>query len=159
METIAIIGPESCGKSTLAEKLVREHPGWILIPEAAREMVERQGYQYTEQDVLQLAREQIAQELKIREKKGIKDQVAVFDTELIITKVWMLDKYGYCPEWIEQHILQHPHDEYLLCYPDIPAEPDPARENTDRREELFSWYEQELKKINANYKIIRHDDI
>jgi nicotinamide riboside kinase len=83
--------------------------------------------------------------------------LAFFDTDLIITKVWLQHKYGQCPDFINEALQRYPMDAYLLCYPDIPWEPDPVRENPDIREYLFDCYEREIQSLNIPYYIIRHD--
>ena len=80
-----------------------------------------------------------------------------FDTELIITKVWFLHKYGQCPDFVERALRDYPMDIYLLCYPDMPWQPDPVRENPDIREYLFDWYEREIQELGIPYYIIRHE--
>ena len=61
MLRVAIIGPESTGKSTLAQQLAEKYHG-IYVPEYAREYVEQlQGRPYTYDDVCAIARHQIEQ--------------------------------------------------------------------------------------------------
>jgi hypothetical protein len=48
-------------------------------------------------------------------------------------------------------------DVYLLCYPDLPWEPDPVRENPTIREYLFDWYEREVQALGVPYYIVRHE--
>jgi nicotinamide riboside kinase len=88
--------------------------------------------------------------------KNVND-VIFFDTELIITKVWFLHKYGSCPAFVEEAIRKYPMDVYLLCYPDLRWEADPVRENPDIREYLFRWYEKEIQTLGIPYYIVRHD--
>ena len=101
------------------------------------------------------------EELSDAYTKGIprvyKNEVIFFDTELIITKVWFLHKYGECPAFVEEALQKYPMDVYLLCYPDMAWEPDPVRENPNIREYLFEWYEREIQALNIPYYIIRHE--
>ena len=61
MVTVAIIGPESSGKSTLARYLANRYQG-ILVPEYAREYVEQKGTTDVSFDELcEIARYQIEQ--------------------------------------------------------------------------------------------------
>ncbi len=154
MHTIGIIGAESVGKTSLCRYLAQTMGGWAE-EEYARTYVERLNRPYTFEDVLRIARYQIDRELELRAKLSISGlDYVFFDTELITTKVWLIDKYGECPTWIERHIQNHPHDLYLLLKPTLPFVPDPVRENPDRREELTEWYERELKHYNVKYRII-----
>ena len=164
MYKVGIIGPESTGKSTLAAFLANRYDG-ICVPEYAREYMESRvcTYGYTYQDVENIARHQVQQlqDLSLSSAEGISNpcrrDIIFFDTELIITKVWFLHKYGRCPEFLEQALRDYPMDVYLLCYPDMPWQPDPVRENPDIREYLFDWYEREIQALGIPYYIIRHN--
>ena len=151
MYKVGIIGPESTGKSTLAKELAEQFKG-TYVPEYAREYVERKGRkELTYDEVCEIAREQI---------KSISEAgFYFFDTELIVTKVWLEYAFGKVPEWLTEAIKAYPMDLYLLTYPDIPWVPDPARYNGSQamREELFDRYEEEVKATGVPYYVIRHD--
>ena len=160
MYKVAIIGPESTGKSTLAKELAEQFKG-TYIPEFAREFVERKGTtEVTYDELCEIAREQIKELSAVRTQPSEEsDAVYFFDTELIITKVWFEYAFGKVPEWLEEAIKTYPMDLYLLTYPDIPWVPDPARSNGSdgMREELFDRYEAEVKATGVPYYVIRHD--
>ena len=151
MYKVAIIGPESTGKSTLARELAEQFKG-TYVPEYAREYVERKGRkELTYDEVCEIAREQI---------RSISEAgFSFFDTELIVTKVWFEYAFGKVPEWLTEAIKTYPMDLYLLTYPDIPWVPDSARYNGSQamREELFDRYEEEVKATGVPYYVIRHD--
>ena len=159
MYKVGIIGPESTGKSTLATYLAHRYGG-VLVSEYAREYMEKRACAsaYTREDVINLAQFQVEQlcQLSERTKTDTPANLVFFDTELIITKVWFLHKYGECPDFIEQALRQYPMDVYLLCYPDMPWQPDPVRENPNIREYLFDWYEREVQALSIPYYIIKH---
>ncbi len=149
MLRVGIIGAESTGKSTLCQQLSEQY-GWLWIKEYARTYVENLRRPYTYDDVLHIARQQIA-ELGA----NYNEQVILYDTELIITKVWMQHKYGKVTAEVEQAIREQPMDLYLILAPDIAAQPDPVRENLDRREYFFEWYIREVEQTKRPYCIIR----
>ena len=157
MFKVGIIGPESTGKSTLAQYLATRYEG-LFVAEHARVYLEERArergsaYAYTREDVLRIAQYQVEQLRELSEQEG----VAFFDTELIITKVWLEYKYGECPAFVEDALHQYPMDVYLLCYPDLAWEPDPVRENPNIREYLFEWYEREVQALDVPYYIVRH---
>ena len=151
MFKIGIIGPESSGKSTLAKYLAKRYNG-LLSPEYAREFVEAKGTtDVTYDEVCFIARHQIEQLKSIGE-------LIIFDTELIVTKVWFDYAFGRVPEWLEAAIRTYKMDVYLLCKPDIPWKQDGARYNgrNEIRQELFERYEQEIQTLDIPYYIIEH---
>ena len=152
MFRVGIIGPESTGKSTLATYLAERYDAG-LVPEYAREYMESlaPSYAYTYDDVVAIAQQQVQQMAEQDEH-----EVVFYDTELIITKVWFLHKFGRCPDFLLKAIEQYPMDVYLLCYPDMPWQPDPVRENPMIREYLFDWYEKEIQALGVPYYIIKH---
>ncbi len=162
MFKVGIIGPESTGKSSLASYLATKYDG-LMVPEYAREYMEHLApdYQYTYEDVEKIAMHQVQELREISQSpaEGMaagKKDLAFFDTELIITKVWFLHKFGTCPDFLQQALEEYPMDVYLLCYPDLEWVPDPVRENPNIREYLFDWYEREVQALGIPYYIVRH---
>lgn len=147
---IALIGPECSGKSTLAEELA-QHYNTVWVPEYSREYLAEINRKYTSEDILFIAQEQLKRE---KEKLKKANTLLFADTEIILSKVWSIDVFKTCPDWIMENILPR-YDLYLLTYPDIDWHDDPLRENKDRREFFFNWYRKELELINARYAVIR----
>lgn len=154
MYKIALTGPESVGKSTLAINLA-EHFKGIVVTEFARDYIENLHRKYTYIDVETIARKQVDQYIQISEKFSATNQYAFFDTFLIITKVWFNVVYNRYPNWLENAIHKYQMDLYLLCYPDLPWIADGVRENEDLRTQLFETYKQELDNYGFNYQIIK----
>lgn len=153
MQRIGIIGPEASGKSTLARYLAKRYKG-VLVPEYAREYVERKGTrEVTWDELCEIAEKQVE---GMRGLEGL----AFFDTELVVTKVWFEYAFGRVPEWLDEAIKRYPMDVYLLTYPDLPWEQDGARYNGSdaMRMELFERYEQEIQALDIPYYIIRHTE-
>ena len=158
MYKVGIIGPESTGKSVLAQDLAKQFKG-TYVPEYAREFVERKGStEVTYDELCGIARHQIEEitSLPFREEPEV--GLYFFDTELIVTKVWFEYAFGQVPEWMEEAVRRYPMDCYLLTYPDIPWIPDPARCNGSEeiRLELFDRYEREINELDKPYFIITH---
>lgn len=145
---IAVTGPESTGKTTLAKQLA-EHFNGLFIPEYAREYVESLSEHYTYADVEMIAKKQIDQYLETQESF---ETIFFFDTWLIVTKVWFSWVFGRIPDWLEHRINTCPVDLFLLCSPDLPWEADSVRENGgENRIRLFEQYKLELKHYNFNF--------
>ncbi len=145
---IVATGAESTGKTELCRFLAQtlDIP-WV--PELARGYVEQLGRPYSYDDVVEIARLQIAE---FERAIAAGHSAVLFDTDLIITKVWFDVVYGRCPDWIPEAIRSHPATLHLLCLPDIPWVPDPVRENGGpMREKLSAIYRYELETFGLPY--------
>ena len=69
-------------------------------------------------------------------------------------KVWYEHKYGSTPEAMLRALRDYPMDMYLILTPDICAEPDPVRENLDKREYFLNWYIEEVKLTHRPYVLV-----
>lgn len=156
MYKIGVIGPESTGKTSLARYLAKRYNA-VYVPEYARTFVEQKGTtKVSYEELCTIARHQIEEMERLR---GSGQEVAVFDTELIVTKVWFEYAFQKAPEWLDSAIRNYPMDVYLLTYPDLPWVPDPARSNgsDEIRKELFDRYEADIQALEIPYYIIRHE--
>ena len=156
MFKIAITGPESTGKSTLADKLA-QHFNISFIPEYSRTYLEDFKGQYTENDVVEIAKGQHNLILK-EEKKS--PEILIADTEVIVCKIWIEYVFKHPNIVIEDLLRRQNFDLYLLCDIDLPWVYDPLRENPDieERKELFNIYRNTLTKMNAPFEIVRGND-
>lgn len=147
---IAITGPESTGKSWLAENLARAyHTTWV--PEYARGYLEKLNRSYGYDDILTIARGQMASE---NSALASASKILFCDTECLVTKIWCDVKFGRCHPWIIQQIEQQPYDLYLLCDIDLPWQPDPLREHPHLRKYLFDLYATELNERKLPFGIV-----
>jgi len=151
LKRIAIIGPESTGKSTLAAQLA-SHFNTTWVPEYSREYLENIDREYDYDDVLNIAKGQLGNENRLA---LFAENYLFVDTELIINKVWCEHKWHTCHQWILDRLADHHYDLYLLTYFDIPWVFDPLRENPDIREELFEVYRDQLEQYHDKYCIIK----
>lgn len=152
IKRIVIIGPESTGKTELAQFLSRQF-NTIYVPEYAREYIEKLNRHYTFIDVEHIARKQTELESKYLKRAN---HVLFYDTFLIITKIWFKVVYNKVPEWLEKNIMALKIDLFLLCNTEIPWIPDNVRENGgEMREKLFQMYKSELEKYTFKYEIIK----
>jgi NadR type nicotinamide-nucleotide adenylyltransferase len=147
---IAITGPESTGKSWLAENLATWY-GTSWVPEYAREYLELTGGKYNYADILTIAKGQLERERRKEETAG---ELLFCDTEFVVTRIWCEVKYGKVHPWILQKSIKHRYDLYLLCNIDLPWQFDPLREHPEMRQQLFEKYLDVLKELNANFRIV-----
>jgi NadR type nicotinamide-nucleotide adenylyltransferase len=149
---IAIVGPESSGKSMLAAQLAA-HYKTVWVPEYSRAYLKEIGRNYDYDDILVIAKGQYESELKfLADARGF----LFCDTEFLVNMIWCLEKYGQCHPWIVDMHQKHPYDLYLLCKPDLPWEDDPLREapEEEERNRLFERYEQVLMDQDLPYGIV-----
>lgn len=153
MTKIAILGPESTGKTALAKQLANHYEApWV--PEFAREYVENLTGPYTFEDVCKIALKQIEQEKSFESLSSTSSNYVFFDTDLIITKVWFSYSFDKIPNFLTEQLETGFFDLYLLCAPDLPWEPDPVREHGNDREFFFEWYKKEIEQTGKPYVII-----
>lgn len=150
---IAIVGPESTGKSVLSEKLAK-HYQTEWVQEYAREYLEGLGRPYMREDLAEIAKGQLAAEDALI---GKANRLLVCDTNLVVIKIWSDVKYGECDQWIVDEMESRHYDLHLLMNIDLPWEYDPLREHPETRDFLFEKYEAELKRLASPYAIIGGD--
>jgi NadR type nicotinamide-nucleotide adenylyltransferase len=141
---VAITGPESTGKSTLAAQLAA-HFQTVWVPEFARSYIAELPQRYTPQDIENIARGQVA---AVRKAMPTANQILFADTDLLVIKIWFTHAFGYCPAWILKALEKQNYDLYLLLDVDLPWEADEQREHPHLRQYFFDWYQQELEQYN-----------
>ncbi|RLD46925.1 MAG: hypothetical protein DRI86_01875 [Bacteroidetes bacterium] len=154
MFRIAIIGPESSGKSTLARFIEKEFDGY-LVDEYAREYLLNfeNPSKYSMEDLIEIAKVQFDKSTSIDSNK----KICICDTEMLTMKIWAEDKFKYCPKKIETLFQNQKFDLYILCKPDIKWEFDILREDEDRRDYIFDIYKKYCNVFDFNYIEIKGD--
>lgn len=150
LKKIAITGPESTGKSWLAEKL-SQHYNCPWVPEFARTYLDSISRPYEEADLLTIARGQARSEDELAKRSAL---FLFCDTDLTVIKIWSEVKYGRCHPWILDELSRREYSLYLLMDTGLPWEPDPQREHPEKRDYLFSLYSKDLANRKVPYKII-----
>lgn len=153
---VTLFGPESTGKTTLAQQLAR-HYNTVWVPEYAREYLqdkwnnERKTCEHD--DLLPIA---IGQ-MKLENELALKaDKLLICDTDLLETMVYSEGYYGgYTDKELEEAATSNTYDLYLLTYIDTPWEEDDLRDKPHLRLEMFNAFENALKKYNRPYITLR----
>lgn len=140
IKRILILGPESTGKSTLAQDLSTYY-GEPWVPEYAREYLQNLNVSYDFEDLSTIARGQIALENQ-KEKEASK--FLFCDTDLRVIHIWSAHKYGKTASWIVDEIKKRKYDLILLTDIDMPWEEDPQREHPEPEMRVF-FFNQYLK--------------
>jgi nicotinamide riboside kinase len=154
---IALFGPESTGKTTLAKQLANYYETeWV--PEFARDYLqakwEKDQQVCTEKDMMPIAYGQIALE---NEKLETAQQYVFCDTNLMVTKVFSEVYYGFCNPHLNEAALAHEYDLFFLTDIDVPWEKDDIRDNPNKRETVFSVFKQTLIDNNKPFITISGD--
>ena len=161
IKKIVIIGPESTGKSTLCEQL-SQHYGMQWCPEFARDFLITNGKNYDFEDLLTIAKGQLAVEDEyaalvnsqwsmVNERTWVNPQALLtthtspllfIDTDMYVMKVWCEYVFENCHTFILDKIVERKYDLYLLCNTDLPWIKDDLREypEEETRKELFHIY-------------------
>lgn len=148
---VALVGPESCGKSYLAAYLAT-HFNTVFVEEYGRTYCERFGMDLTELDFAHIAGGQLYREDEMaKQAKGI----LFCDTELIVTQIWSEIYFnGACQPWIVWASRQRQYDLYLLLAPDIPWKNDGLRRYEAQRQWMFGRLKEELESRNLAFETI-----
>jgi len=139
-------GPESSGKTTLAERLSADL-NLPLVPEFARQYLENKGGKYTLEEI-----DYIAQKQRELESEATGNRV-ICDTDLLTIYIWKKEVF-HVDDPSLLSFLNSPIRHYLLCEPNIPWVPDPLRENQWDRERLFNLHLTILRQFDAKYSIL-----
>ncbi|HQR44448.1 MAG TPA: AAA family ATPase [Thermoanaerobaculia bacterium] len=152
---VAVVGPESSGKTTLAGALAA-HFGTAFVPEASRAYYDAKGIVYEIGDILPIARVQTASEEKLSETAN---RLLVLDTDLLTVTVWSHVLYGGCPPEAEAMAAAQRVDLTLLLLPDLPWTYDPQRCHPElsQREDFFGRLRTGLTRLGRRTVVVGGD--
>lgn len=155
---IVLFGPESTGKTTLAQQLA-EHYNTVWVEEYMREYLQVKWNQEKEvckpEDLLPIARGQMAKENSYLEKAN---EVLICDTNLLELKVYSEVYYdGYCEPTIDKYAIENFYDLYFLTYIDTPWTPDDLRDKPNDRQNMFTIFERSLQQHKKPYVVLKGD--
>lgn len=148
---IAIVGPESTGKSVLTEALAKYFADEFVTEYARHYFNINPISEYTIEQVEHIYKTQLQKEEEAFAKCK---RLLICDTALLTGKIWCDWVFGKCPAFITQKYSSHGYDLYLLCDIDIPWVKDDQRKDKMNREALLAIHDTELKELKANYKWI-----
>jgi len=141
---IAIFGPESTGKTTLATQLA-EYYKTVWVPEFARDYLQEKldsGRGICDiDDMLPIAYGQTKLE---NEGALVANEYLFCDTNLLVTKVFSELYYNFCDSLLDKAARAHQYDLFFLTDIDVPWEDDGLRDSPDGREDIFGAFKQSL---------------
>lgn len=127
---VVIFGPESTGKTTLAQRMSAELGG-TFVPEYARTYLQGREADFGPQDMIAIARGQRASEEALARAGR---PLLVCDTDPLTTLLWSQELFGEVPEPLRT-LAEHDHYDLTLCLNvDVPWVEDPLRLRPYERE-------------------------
>lgn len=154
IKKIAIVGPESTGKSTISAQLAQYY-NTIWVPEFARGYCEKLTEPCTWQDEINMFHGQLQLEKELLPQAN---KILICDTTFITVKIWSDHTFGESPQEVLDELPNHPYDLYLLMDIDLPWQDDPLRDFPHLREHFMNVWHLELKALNADYTVISGTD-
>jgi len=150
IKKIAVVGPESTGKSTMSAYLA-EYYHTVWVPEFARDYCAGLTEPPTWQDEVNMFYGQLALESEIAPKAN---KLLICDTTFITVKIWSDYTFGRSPQEVLDELPLRPYGLYLLLDIDLPWEHDPLRDFPHLREHFMDIWHKELQALDANYVVI-----
>lgn len=150
VKKICIYGPESTGKSTLAEQLA-EHYKTVFVPEYARGYIERHGNKFSYKDMEIVAKRQAELEKEMAEQA---DKLLFCDTDSITTLIYSRHYFRKASKIVKKLADKKRYELYLFMKTDIPWVDDPQRDLGGRREEFEGIFKRELARRNIPFVTI-----
>ncbi|GGH29121.1 NadR [Sphingobacterium alkalisoli] len=148
---IAVVGPESTGKSTIARYLAEQYDT-VCVPEYARYYCKNLHNNYTLQDEVNMFYGQIALEEALIPL--CRNNIMVADVTIMTIKIWCDHLFGNTPPEVKNEISRRHYDFYLLMDIDLPWQDDPLRDFPDQREHFMEVWKRELEDLKAKYAIV-----
>jgi NadR type nicotinamide-nucleotide adenylyltransferase len=142
LKKIAIIGPESTGKTVLAQQLATNFNG-VFCPEFARSFLTEHGKNYSFDDLATIAHGQLKLEDEAIEQAAAQGlDYVFFDTTMHVMQVWCQVVFGKVHEFINNEAATRKYHLLFYTKPDVPWVKDDLREYPDfeTRNKLYHMY-------------------
>lgn len=154
---IAMFGPESTGKTTLAIQLA-DHYKTAWVPEFARDYLQekwdRTALICDVDDMLPIAYGQTKLE---NHGLSIANKYLFCDTNLLVTKVFSEVYYNYCDPLLDKAAQEHEYDLFFLTDIDVPWEKDDLRDRAEGRDAVFGVFKKSLVDNNKPFITLSGD--
>jgi HTH-type transcriptional regulator, transcriptional repressor of NAD biosynthesis genes len=150
LRRIGIIGPESTGKTVLAERLAK-HYRTLWVPEYARGCIDAHHGRITAELFELFLRGQAASEQALARQAN---RILICDSDALTTSLYYELHIGPCPEYIRAEVARSHYDFYLVTTPDTPYVADSQRFHQDKREWFLERCMEFLEKRCSRYELI-----
>ncbi|AWA29047.1 DUF4301 domain-containing protein [Flavobacterium magnum] len=151
---IALFGPESTGKTTLARQLAA-HFETVWAPEFARDYLQQKWDSEQKacepEDLLPIAIGQVRTE---NDALLTANKYLFCDTNLMVTKVFSEMYYNFCDPVLDKAARKHKYDLFFLTDVDVPWENDDLRDRPQDRRTTFGIFEKALVENEKPYIVL-----
>ena len=113
MKIVVLTGPESSGKSWLAEE-IQQTFGGLIVGEYVRHFIDSEQRDTCYADIETIARGQLAWEDAARTRQP---ELLILDTHLLSNLLWSQLLFDNCPAWLEPELLSRNYHLHLLLDP------------------------------------------
>jgi NadR type nicotinamide-nucleotide adenylyltransferase len=165
VKRIAIIGPESCGKSTLVKRLaaafktshIDEYARRYLdehYRSGTRHLTEEGKLAFAYEDLPNIARGQMVTEDAMAFNAN---RIIFCDTDLLTTWLWTMHYFGKCEAWIRDEGLRRRYDMTLVMDPrGLPYETDHLRTMPDlgQRVAMFEQFRDAMAAHQRPFRVL-----
>ncbi|MCF7520868.1 ATP-binding protein [Neisseria sp. ZJ106] len=152
---IAVVGPESTGKTTLCQALAR-HFDSQWVPEYMRRYCQQKWDEQRQScgwdDILPIALGQIAEENRLAQQT---DNFLFCDTCMIELAVYSQLYHGKCLPEIQAAALNHRYGMIFLTDIDVPWVADDLRDKPNEREHVFQCFQTFLDNHRIPYTLLQ----
>lgn len=150
---ICFLGPESTGKTFLAQKLAK-HFHTIFVPEYAKLIIDQQQGDFLEKNIEEFIYGQIYSENAAARHSN---KIMLCDSSAITTKVYEQLVFNKNEDYIHRIIAEHKYDKYFLFYPDTPYIHDTHRNivQEDSRMQAYHMFEKILQQHALDYTVVQ----
>lgn len=146
---IAILGGESSGKTTLAQRLA-EHFDTLWVPEYGRELWEQREGNLQLDDMLEIAATQVGREQRL----GRDARRWLFcDTTPLTTSFYSHEMFAHVDPALER-LTRRRYRHIVLCAPDFAFAQDGTRRCADFRDQQHRWYLHEFRNRGLEFSLV-----
>jgi HTH-type transcriptional regulator, transcriptional repressor of NAD biosynthesis genes len=149
VQRICILGGESSGKTTLARSLA-ERLGTVWAEEYGRELWERKNGKLGYEDMLRIARAQVAREAALSAQAR---RWLFCDTSPLTTLFYSLALFGRASPGLRRQASRS-YDRVFLCAPDFPFVQDGTRRDPAFRDAQHKWYVEQLGQRGVKFSVL-----
>lgn len=149
VKKICFYGPESTGKSIMAEHMAAKYKT-SFVPEVAREFLKNNSF--TTDQIVQIG---MAHLERIQRKSTLANRILFVDTDAITTKIYSQYYLGKTPAILDHLEGQIHYAHYFLFDIDVPWVADGLRDLGHIRPEMFECFKSNLEQRFISYTLVK----